>query len=369
MESKKILFVTTHFAPDYHYGGVVESSTKLLQNLRKISSVPIRLICVSKNPVLLDKYNCICKSNFLHDWGFSISLIYYLAKEIYKSDIIFINGIVTFPTTIAALYSIIFNKPFIVSIRGGLEPWRRNHKKWKKFFYFKFIVYPLLRKANKIHTTSEEEKKSLFDLRFRNIFVVSNGINLEDYDLVKSDKSENKVFKILFLSRTDKEKGIDILLEAYEMFIHKYGTESSKLYLVGPDNNKYLAKQHIDFNKRNIIYSTGIYNHEKLKLMKTADVFVLPSYSENFGNVIAESLVCETPVITTTGTPWREIEKIGCGIYIEPAVIPLFQSFEKIFNMDKNKVSEMGKLGREYIINNFIWEIKAHQILEKINAT
>ena len=361
-----ILFVTTHFAPDYHFGGVVESGTKLLRNLRGISGQQINLICVSKSPNKTNEENIICKSLFMHSWGFSFNLIYYLISGIRQSDIIYINGIVTFPTTLASCISIFLGKPFIVCIRGGLEPWRRNHKKWKKFLYFKYIVYPLLRKSSKIHVTCNEEYRTLTDLGFRNIFISSNGIDIEEFGPIKAPTLHNDTFQFLFLSRTDKEKGIDILLAAYKLFTEKYGSKSTKLLIIGPDNSGYLSKKNIDFSKRNILHSHGVYNEAKINLIKSVDVLILPSYSENFGNVIAESLACGTPVVTTTGTPWKEIEKVGCGFVVEPEVIPLFEAMERIFLLDRSSLISMGVMGREYIVKNFLWTSKAEQVLSEL---
>ena len=362
--NNNILFVTTHTKPDFHYGGVVESGSNLISNLRKISKVPIFLICVSKN-TSTKNLNLIFKSIIFHRWGFSISLIIPLLKKIYKSDKIFINGIVTFPTTLALFFSVILKKSFIVSIRGGLEPWRRNHKKWKKYFYFKLFVYPFIKHAKFIHTTSIDEEKSLNTLGFMKTFVVTNGIDKNDFIFESRIKSSKK-FQFLFLSRTDKEKGIDILLEAYELFTNKYGILNNELLIIGPDNQNYLKNLNIDYSQKNIIHKDGIYANDKLQLMKSVDVFVLPSYSENFGNVIAEALACSTPVITTTGTPWTILNEIGCGLCIDPTSTNLFNAMEKLFLLKDSELQEMGQKAKNYIFTNFLWENKAQEILTKI---
>jgi glycosyltransferase involved in cell wall biosynthesis len=374
IEKSKILFVTTHFAPDYHFGGVVESGTRLLNNIRKLGVDSIRLICVSKNPthnpdcILED--DLVLKSNFFHSWGFSFTLFFKLFTAVAQSDKLFINGVVTFPTTLAAIYALILKKKYVVSIRGGLEPWRRNHKKWKKHLYFKIIVYPLLKRSAAIHTTSEEEASNLKNLGFENIFTISNGIDLENYNVLPIERKEDDKFKFLFLSRTDKEKGIDILLDAYEIFCQQNDVKNHELQIVGPDNQNYLGRKKIDFESRNIKYSTGVYNEEKVKLLVAADVLVLPSYSENFGNVIAESLICQTPVITTVGTPWRMIEEVGCGLYIHPEVAELVNAMEKMYNMPSEQLEQMGYRGTVYIRKNFLWSQKAVELilqLEKVS--
>jgi glycosyltransferase involved in cell wall biosynthesis len=365
LRNKNILFVTTHSKPDFHYGGVVESGSKLFSNLRELSKIPINLICVSKNPKSFNS-SFIYKSILFHRWGFSLNLVIPLFRKIYNSEKIFINGIVTFPTTLALFYSVILKKDFIVSIRGGLEPWRINHKKWKKYFYFRLFVYPFIKYAKLIHTTSYNEQKSLNNLGFMNTFVVTNGIDKNDFIFETTYKKSNK-FQFLFLSRTDKEKGIDILLEAYKIFINKYGISNNELLIIGPDNQNYLKNLNIDFNLKNIIYKDGIYSNDKFQLMKSVDVFILPSYSENFGNVIAEALACSTPVITTTGTPWSILNENGCGLCIEPTTTNLFIAMEKLFLLNETELKEMGQKAKNFIFNNFLWETKAQEILTKID--
>jgi glycosyltransferase involved in cell wall biosynthesis len=376
MKNPKVLFVTTHFTPDYHYGGVVESGSKLLKYLRKTSD-NIQLICVSKTPVNSKKFiennDIVCKSVFFHDWGFSLSLFWKLFRAVNNADVVFINGIVTFPTTLAQFYSILLGRPFINSIRGGLENWRVNHKSWKKKPYLTIITLPLLKQARYIHVTAEEEQMTLTDLGFYNTFVASNGIDLDVFENLPEKKSyvdENGIekFLFLFLSRTDKEKGIDILLQAYKRFCQKYDNHKFHLMIVGPDNQGYLKSFDIDFISNNISYNTGIYNDKKIQLLRQTNAFVLPSYSENFGNVIAEALACEVPVITTTGTPWREITDVGCGIYIKPNAEELYKALESIFLMSEKKRNEMGKKGRTYLLANFSWKDKAMVVKGKLNS-
>lgn len=366
--NKKFLFVTTHFIPDYHYGGIVESGSKLYKYLKKISD--FKISTVSYNPTEVYKYisndsKCY-KSLYLHRFAFSINAIYGLWHDVKNADILLINGIFTFPVTLAQLYAVILKKPFIVATRGGLEPWRVSHKKWKKYFYIKFITLPLMRKAEYIHVTSDQEERDIRELGFSNTMNISNGIDIDTFSILPekysySNKYDNK-FVFLFLSRTDKEKGIDILIEAYRMFCDSFGKRGHLLLIVGPDHQGYLKRFNLDYKNENIEYINGVYGDEKIKLIRRSDVVLLPSYSENFGNIIAEAFACERPVITTTGTPWNEIEKIGCGYYIRPNKDELFEAMKIVYKKNKDEREEMGIKGRKYIFENFSWEAKAQEI-------
>ena len=369
MKKNKVLFVNTHFIPDYHFGGVVESGSKIYKYLKKINS-NISLSIVSKNPLKVNEYlddqeQCY-QSILAHRWGFSISMIFGLWKQVKKSDKIFVNGTVTFPTILVQIYSLLQNKPFIVSLRGSIEPWRMNHKRWKKYYYFKFIVIPLLKKANNIHVTAQQEIDSLSLLGIKKYCLVSNGIDIEQYGILPDkytfEEVEEDKFVFLFMSRMDKEKGLDILINTYKKFIQKNKNHNSILLLVGPDNQNYLDSLNLKFNELNIKYIQGIYGDKKIEVIRRSDVVLLPSYNENFGNIIAEAFACERPVITTTGTPWKEIEDIGCGYYIEPNEKELLSALNNIYKLSKKNRENMGSIGRKYIFDNFNWSIKAMEM-------
>ena len=368
--SKVFLFINTHYLPDSHFGGVVESGSKLLKFLRRVAD--FRLSTVSRTPHSSVPYlapgdHCYRSLGF-HRFAFSLVAITGLWRDIRSCDVALINGIFTFPVTLAALYAVIQNKPFIVATRGGLEPWRVAHKKWKKYLYIKFITLPLMRRARYVHVTSREEGNNIRALGFKNTINISNGIDAEEFaNLPGRDKAVGQCgsrFVFLFLSRTDKEKGLDILLAAYRRFCSDFPTDGHVLCLVGPDHQGYLKGMNLDYVKENIERMAGVYGADKLSLLRRADVLVLPSYSENFGNVVAEALACETPVITTTGTPWAELEKVGCGLYIEPTADKLFEAMNSMYRKTKAERQKMGCKGRQYIFENFNWEAKAKELFE-----
>ena len=137
---KHILFVSTHYSPDFHYGGVVESSTNLYQALKISDNSKYSLVTVSKTPKnvkakLKGDEHCY-QSFFFHRFGFSFELLYKLWFQIKVNDIIFINGTVTFPTVVAQIYSLLQKKCFIVSTRGTFGEANLRQKKWKKLFYY-----------------------------------------------------------------------------------------------------------------------------------------------------------------------------------------------------------------------------------------
>jgi glycosyltransferase involved in cell wall biosynthesis len=365
---KQYLLVTTHYAPDFHYGGVVQCCYDLLPYLNKYGI--FRISAVSKNPMQVKKYmagkgHCY-KSNFFHRYGLSVPAVFGLWRDVKMADIIYIAGTLPFPTTLAQIYAVLQKKPFAVATHG-LTAWSMNYKKWRKLLYFSLLLFPLMRKAKFIHITSVAEERLLKLKGFTNTLMISNGISLEEFNDLPS-RDDNTKFVFLFLGRMGKEKGLDILIQAYREFCNTFGQGQHKLLLVGPDLQGYLKSLSINYANENIEYNPGVYGPDKLHLIRNADVVVLPSYSENFGNVVAEAFACERPVITTTGTPWKEIETVGCGLYVTPDVSALLDAIKVMYQKTPAEREQMGKRGRSYVFANFDWEKKAKEIFDHLQA-
>jgi glycosyltransferase involved in cell wall biosynthesis len=86
-----------------------------------------------------------------------------------------------------------------------------------------------------------------------------------------------------------------------------------------------------------------------------SNLFVLPTFSENFGIVIAEALACGLPVITTTGTPWQELQTHNCGWWVETGAEPLAEALRAAVALSDGERSEMGQRGRTLVADCYSW--------------
>ena len=207
------------------------------------------------------------------------------------------------------------NVKYIVSPHGGLMP-RVFTKGWlRKHFFYQFFLRKNLQCAQAIHCTGDGEVSAVKGLGLGVPVVVAPlGCHLPEWP-VKKMPSDSK--KVLFLSRISEEKGLIYLLDAWKLVRH----DGWRLVIAGPD-----CKGHLNLLKEKIraeniagIEFTGAADIKmKDMLYRMANLFVLPSPTENFSMVTLDALAYGVPVICTRGTPWRVLGEVKCGWWITP---------------------------------------------------
>ena len=108
----------------------------------------------------------------------------------------------------------------------------------------------------------------------------------------------------------------------------------------------------------------GVSDAEKWRLFQTSDFFVLPTHSENFGLAIAEALASGTPVITTVGTPWRDLNKTRSGAWIEIGTKPLAETLRRFIALSDDELERMGRNGRKLIESKYSAKVMAEQMMK-----
>ncbi len=339
----KVALVISSFYPATVYGGPIFSTLHTSEALAKIDDLEIFVSTTNANmnsrlDVEIDKWHKFEENFFVKYYNdtkinfLSLSLLFNLWKDIKSADIVHVQYIFVTPTIIALFYANFFNKPAILSPRGSLCKWCLGQGSRFKKLWLKFLIKPF---ASNIvwHATAEIEKQDILD-QFPNakVDIVPNGITFNTYQtsnrLSKIGfcktfiKKELKVDKIIVsMGRLQKKKGFDILIDVFSKVVEEY--PKSKLFIAGDDEGEAfnLTAQLKNLNLENSVFLIGsIHGQEKIDFLANADLFVLPSHNENFGNVYVESLAAGTPIVASTGTPWREVEECNCGKWVDNSV-------------------------------------------------
>jgi len=257
-------------------------------------------------------------------------------RKVRLTDVVHFSSLFFAPTLFLLFYTLILGKGIIISPRGELYPAALARKPVVKRVYLYCIKF--FQKKIIFHSTNNFETgliREYFPLA-KSIVQVPNYIDLPEKHYV------TKRNQILFLGRINPIKNIDVLIKAYAQLPDKV-REKYKLVIAGEAKLEYEKDYLITLknltNKMNLAdveFIGGIYKAEKEKLLAESYCTVLPSKSENFGNVVLESLAQGTPVIVSTGAPWDIIDKYEIGYWVRPTVDQLRDALDKLLNLEES---------------------------------
>lgn len=173
---------------------------------------------------------------------------------------------------------------------------------------------------------------------------------------------------ILYTGRIAPIKGLDNLSRA----VAKVAARDWRLVIVGPDQENHTAELKTLANKLGVAdlidFVGPKYGEDLQRMYDNADLFVLPSYSENFGSVVVEAMAHGVPVITTKGTPWQELEENKCGWWIDIGVEPLVTALKEAMALGDAQRKEMGKRGRRLVEEKYSWSAVVERLLVAYRA-
>ncbi len=288
----------------------------------------------------------------------------FLIKEI-QPDVFHVNGCWTPSCALTQKWAQAMGIKVVLTPHGMLEPWILARHYWTRkvpalLLYQKTAV----KKADCLHATAVSEKENLLKLGYNHrIEIIPNGIEVDRISL-KNNWERKK--RILFLSRIHVKKGIEFLLEAAAILKDKL--EDYVIEIAGEGEKEYIAQLKQKAKELQIEslvqFCGGVYGNQKWKLFQEADVFVLPTFSENFGIVVAEALACGTPVITTKGTPWKELGTTHCGWWTEIGTQPLADALNKFLQLSTQELEAMGRNGRKLIEQKYSSRKMAEDMVE-----
>lgn len=354
---------------DESTGGPARSVTHLVGALGEIDKVTeVNLLTLSsKNPLLLkfSKSNlslAFFRAGFM---AYSSGLANRLKKT--PTELFHAHGIWELPVYQMAKIARQRKIPYVISIRGMLEPWSLTQSMLKKKLAMLLFQDKDLKKASCLHATGLMEVESIRKLGYKNpIADIPNGININEFPQKQYAAGKSKK-TILFLSRVHPKKGIEILINAWQS-LDPVLKKNWCVKIAGNGEESYIKQLQALIKEKGLAESISIigpkFGPEKIDTYHEADLFVLPTHSENFGIVIAEALCCGVPVITTKGTPWEVLESYDAGKWVAVGENPLKEALEQLMSKTDAERETMGNNGRKLIEEKYSIESVAQKMVE-----
>jgi len=279
-----------------------------------------------------------------------------LPKLVRAADVVHVHSNWTFPVWWGSHCALQAGKPLVMSPQGCLDPVRLAHSAWKKRLAGLFDRR-YLRQASVIHATSEMERDWIerYVGKGPRIAVIPNGVEMQAFPgTPREPKPAGRTRQVLYLGRLHPLKGLELLLDAWGGI----GNGGWQLVIAGPDEQgtrTRLEAQARALGLANVTFPGPLYGEEKAKALAEADLFVLPSRTENFGIAVAEALGAGLPVITTKGTPWSEIAG-SCGWWVDVNAAAIAKALADGIALSDEERAAMGTRGRELVAAKYQWE-------------
>jgi glycosyltransferase involved in cell wall biosynthesis len=357
----RILHVVPTYLPATRYGGPIASVHGLCRALAarghdvhvfttnvdgdRSSDVPLG------TPVPLQRVN-------VHYFASQIRRIYYsqpmrrALRDVRDYDIVHLHSVFLWPTYAAARAAEKANVPYVVSPRGMLVPELIARKSsvakriWIRLFEERTFMHSSI-----VHFTSQREREDArrTGMPIPGAVIIPNGVELS------LDRSGERCDEILFLGRINWKKGLDRLMEAMRLL------PEARLVVAGNDEENYRARlPELD----NVRFVGPVSGEAKNDLLRRSAALVLPSYSENFGNVVLEAMAVGTPVVVTPEVGLAaEVERSSAGVVTPNDPAQLAAALRALL-ADPARRAAMGRGGRAAVELRYTWERVAVQMEE-----
>ncbi|OGV52489.1 MAG: hypothetical protein A2X49_09250 [Lentisphaerae bacterium GWF2_52_8] len=227
-----------------------------------------------------------------------------------------------------------------------------QHHWWKKLPARIWFQTKVLKEVDCLHAKSEAEFSDMRRFGLRNpVAVIPNPILLPRQRDRMSAEEFRRVFGmpvekslLLYLGRLHPVKGVSRLIQAWTMMREFHATWS--LVLAGPDEQQFKHKLEMLISEQgcgdSVVFPGELDDFTKWGALAAAQIFVMPSDFENFGNSIVEAMLAGLPVVTTTGTPWKRLPAENAGWWVDPTPEALSVALREAFEMTPGRRKEMG---------------------------
>jgi glycosyltransferase involved in cell wall biosynthesis len=298
----------------------------------------------------------------------SLPMARHLPGLIAAHDVIKVHGLYRFPPSFAAAIARKRGAALIIRPHGSLDPFlyaRSSKSLILKRAYEKLIDFPNLRNADAIHYTADEERDRAAYLGLKTpSYVLPNGLDWESYETLPQPGAFRAGIGIapsapliLFLGRINFKKGLDLLIPGFARI--KSAWPDAKLVIAGPDNDGYGARVRQFIAEHDIgdsvIFAGMLRGAQVRGAFVDANIFVLPSYTENFGMAVIESLACGTPVVISDQVNIHaQVQAAGAGLVTPCKAEDVARAMDRLLRAPE-QARAMGQAGRQWVKQTLTW--------------
>ncbi len=308
----------------------------------------------------------------LKEFIFSPALTQWLWQHIPNYDVLDNHYLFCYAPTCAAAIARWYGVPYTIRTMGQLAPWALTQSHLKKRLYTAVIERYNLNQAAAIHCTTTSEAQ---DVRNYNIMTptVTLPLGVNSMPPIRDARSRihqryqipNEIPIVLFLSRLHPKKRPELLLQS----LHQLANQGAKFHLIlaGDGDPLYVKKlrelaESLKLSDR-ITFPGLVLGEEKYSLLQGADLFALPSFSENFAIAVAEALGAGLPVVITPGIQIApQVKEANAGLIVEGAAEPLAAAIEQLLTQPALR-QQLGNNGIELAQSQFSWLNIAQQLI------
>jgi glycosyltransferase involved in cell wall biosynthesis len=366
----RVLHVTPFFAPAWVYGGLPEAAYQFARHLAGAGAM-VRVLTTDANGA--NRLDAATMAPYAHGRGFavrycvrvarqsvSLELVGALAEQVRWADVVHLHAAYSFPTIPTLLAARMLKRPVVWTPHGAFQRWSGSRRRGLKSLWEK-VCMAVGADALTLHLTSAgevEETRPRFPRAA--IELIANGVEIPD-TLQREPRGVR--LRLGFVGRLDPKKGIENLLAASRILKERGGPDFS-LTIAGFGAADYEAKLRREIDRLELTDKVtmlgDVRGEEKQRMYERTDVVITPSFTENFALVVAEALAHGAAVIASTGTPWQDVERKGCGLWVANDPASLADAISKISSMP---TAEMGERGRRWMAADFSWEKCASELM------
>lgn len=307
-------------------------------------------------------------------FAYSPSLKKWLNKHISEFDLVNVHTIFNYPSTQGCIAAMRCNIPYLLRTCGMLDRWCLQRSRLKKKIWMLLYGLRIINRASALHFTSEEEKKAADALHITAPgIVLPIGVAQKENDegfgksVLGSQLGQFSGKKrILFLSRIHPKKGLDLLIPALGILAQK--RDDFVFILAGTGELRHLRRVRRLLNRHNLdrrtIITGFVEGREKSAVFSLSDIFILPSYQENFGLAAAEALSYGLAVVISSQVNiHRDVSSHNAGIVTACNIREIALGVEKLLEDDTLR-KKMGENAKRLVSEKFNWGIIVPRLIK-----